>query len=381
MDPLYGAARAILFRLDAERAHDLVLRSMALAARSRALTALARWIYCPPPHPGLGQELFGIRFPSPVGLAAGLDKNGVAIDLWAALGFGFVEVGTVTPGQGQPGNDKPRLARLKADRALVNRMGFNNRGVDALVERLKVRRSTIPVGANLGKAKITPNERAAEDYLYGLRAVWAHVDYITINISSPNTPGLRDLQAVDALAPLLEAIVSEGRALAAAGGKKRPILLKISPDLADDDLDRAADVAKATGVDGIIATNTTLRREGLLERPPIEGGISGAPLKARAAECAARLSRRVGDALPIVGVGGIESGQDAYDRLRAGASLVQVYSALIYSGPSIVGQIAESLFALLQRDGYSRVGEVSGASLRRSLALDSACSSTPPSGS
>lgn len=365
MDLLYGLARAILFRLEAEQAHDLTLRALSVASSSRLLSALAALRYAPPARPELAQELFGLRFPSPIGLAAGLDKNGVAIDLWAALGFGFVEVGTVTPGAGQPGNDKPRLARLKADRALVNRMGFNNRGADALAARLAARRSKIPVGANLGKAKVTPNDRAAEDYVLGLRAVWAHVDYVTLNVSSPNTPGLRDLQAVDALAPLLSAVVEENRRLAAAqAAKPRPILLKISPDLADADLDRVADVALEATIDGIIATNTTLRRDGLSAPAPIEGGISGAPLAARAAECAERLARRVGERLPIVGVGGIESGQDAYDRLGRGASLLQVYTALIYGGPGLPGRIAETLFALLRRDGYSRLSEVIRASLR-----------------
>lgn len=365
MDLLYGLARAILFRLEAERAHDLTLRGLAVVSSSRLLSALASALYAPPPRPELAQELFGLTFPSPVGLAAGLDKNGVAIDLWASLGFGFVEVGTVTPGAGQPGNDKPRLARLKPDRALVNRMGFNNRGADALATRLAARRSKIPVGANLGKAKLTPNERAAEDYVLGLRAVWSHVDYVTLNVSSPNTPGLRDLQAVDALAPLLSAVVEENRRLAAShSAQPRPILLKISPDLADADLDRVADVAIEATIDGIIATNTTLRRDGLSAPPPIEGGISGAPLAARAAECAERLARRVGGRLPIVGVGGIESGQDAYDRLARGASLVQVYTSLIYGGPGLPGRIAETLFALLRRDGYSRLSEVIRASLR-----------------
>lgn len=353
MDPLWGLAKAVLFRLDPERAHDLTLGLMARASRSAALRGLIGALYAPRPDPALAQTVAGLRFPNPVGLAAGLDKNGVAIDAWAALGFGFVEVGTVTPGAGQPGNDRPRLERLPPDHALVNRMGFNNQGADALARRLAARTSTIPVGANLGKAKTTPNEQAADDYAAALTAVWPHVDYVTLNVSSPNTPGLRDLQAVEALAPLIARVLVENRRLAEAHGRAaRPIFLKIAPDLADDDVDRVADLALAEGLHGLIATNTTLGRAGLRQQPTIAGGLSGRPLKARAQAVTARLGARVGSRLPIIGVGGLETGDDVYARLTAGASLVQVYTALIYAGPALVGRLTRALLANLRRDGY-----------------------------
>ena len=344
MDLAYALVRPLLFRLDAEDAHEHTLALAAWVARSPALTALARALVGAVPDPRLARRVMGLDFPSPIGLAAGLDKNGVAIDLWAALGFGFVEVGTVTPGAGQPGNDRPRLARVVEDRALVNRMGFNNAGVDALVERLRARRTRIPVGANLGKAKLTPNERALDDYLVGLRAVWAHVDYVTINVSSPNTPNLRDLQAVESLGPLLRALVDEAGRLAAQGdGRRRPLVLKVSPDLADDDLDAVADVAVAAGVDGVMATNTTIRRELLSRRPPIEGGVSGAPLRPRAQACVERLAARLAGRAALIGVGGIGDGPSAAARLMAGADLVQVYSALVFEGPGLVARIQRHL--------------------------------------
>ncbi|MCC7381783.1 MAG: quinone-dependent dihydroorotate dehydrogenase [Deltaproteobacteria bacterium] len=369
-DPLYALARAILFHLDAERAHHAVLRGAALAARSRVLCALARLLYAPPPDPRLSQRLFGLDFPSPIGLAAGLDKDGVAIDLWAALGFGFVEVGTVTPGQGQPGNDRPRLWRLPAEGALVNRMGFNNLGADALARRLAARRSRIPIGANIGKAKATPLEQAGDDYASALRAVFPHVDYVAINVSSPNTPGLRDLQAVDALGPLVARIVEENQRLAAevgGGARPRPLLLKISPDLADEDLDRIADLAVERGLDGLIATNTTVRPPQLPLAPPMAGGVSGRPLRPRALECTRRLRARLGGRLPIVGVGGIESGDDLYERLAAGASLAQVYTAFVLQGPALLSVLTRDLVARLHREGYSTVVESVG------------CNSTPRS--
>ena len=380
MDPLYALARPFLFRLDAERAHELVLSLAAFTSRSRLLLALTRALYAPAADPRLAQRLFGLDFPSPIGLAAGLDKDGVAIDFWAALGFGFVEVGTVTPGKGQAGNDRPRLARLKADRALVNRMGFNNRGASALAARLAARKSRIPVGANIGKAKDTPLELAAEDYAAALRPVWPHVDYVAINVSSPNTPGLRDLQAIDTLRPLLQRVIEENRSLADALGRSpRPLLLKISPDLADDDLDRIADLAVEQGIDGLIATNTTLRPPALIEAPPFAGGISGRPLADRAGACTERPSRRLRGALPIVGVGGIESAGDAYTRLEGGAQLLQVYSGLVYRGPGLVKQLVRGLLARVSGQGYSTLSEALVDRASRELGAE--CSSTPHSAS
>jgi dihydroorotate dehydrogenase len=352
-DPLYALTRPFLFRLDAERAHHLVLDTAEKIARSPALCTVVETLYGAPKDPRLEQKLLGLTLPTPIGLAAGLDKDGVAIDFWAALGFGFVEVGTVTPGSGQPGNDPPRLARVIPGRALVNRMGFNNKGADALAVRLKQRRTKIPVGANIGKAKATPLDRAAEDYVACLRAVWAEVDYVTINVSSPNTPGLRDLQAVSALEPLLTRVIAENRSMAKDSGKDpRPILLKISPDLADEDLDRVADLSIEVGIDGIIATNTTMSAPFVT---PFPGGISGKPLHDRALACTERLSQRIRGRIPIVGVGGISSADDAWERIRAGAQLVQIYSALIYEGPGLVRALTRGLLARIERDGYSNL--------------------------
>lgn len=357
---LYALARPLLFSLDAERAHRLTLGAASLVSRSPLLLRGVARACAAPADPRLAVDALGLSFPSPLGLAAGLDKDGEAIDLWAALGFGFVELGTVTPIP-QPGNDRPRLARIPPDEAIVNRMGFNNRGAAHLAARLAGRRSRIPVGANLGKGKATPLEQAADDYAEGLAAVFDHADYVTVNVSSPNTPGLRDLQAVEALEPLLDRVVRENRRLASErGSRPRPILLKIAPDLADGDVDLAADLARAKGLDGIIATNTTLRHD-LLSRPaPIQGGVSGRPLAPRAVELARRLYRRLGPELPIVGVGGIGSAEDAYARIRAGARLVQLYSALIYRGPGLVARILRGLGGLLERDGLRAIGDAVG---------------------
>lgn len=362
MDPLYALARPWLFRMDAEDAHRTILRWAGRAAKSRAILAATRAYYRPAPDPILECNVFGLRFTNPLGLAAGLDKDGEAIDLWAALGFGFVELGTVTPGDGQPGNEPPRLVRLIEQEAIVNRMGFNNRGAEHLARQLARRRTAIPCGANLGKAKVTPLEQAADDYEHTLRAVWAVSDYLVINVSSPNTPGLRDLQAVEALAPLLTRARKVERALAELAGRpSRPILLKIAPDLADPDVDAAADLAIETQMDGIIATNTTLRHELVPVKPPIAGGLSGRPLGPRALALVQHLYRRVGKRLPIVGVGGIMSAEDAYARIRAGASLVQIYSGLVYHGPGLVRSILKGLALRLRRDGFTRISEAVGS--------------------
>ena len=285
-------------------------------------------------------------------MAAGFDKDAVAFRRLVALGFGFVEVGTVTPGEGQPGNDPPRLQRIVRDEAIVNRMGFNNRGAAHLVQRLAERTTKIPVGANLGKAKVTPLERASDDYVEAMSTVAPHADYLVINVSSPNTPGLRDLQAISALEPLLAKIVGANRA-------RRPILLKIAPDLADEDVDRVADLSKALELDGIVATNTTLRHELLSTKPAIAGGVSGAPLAPRAEALVRRLKRRTRD-LPIVGVGGIRTAADAYRRVRAGATLIQVYTGFVYAGPALPARIAIGLGELLERDGFSSIHQVVG---------------------
>lgn len=354
-------ARPYLFSLDAERAHVTTLRLAGRAARSPELCQLAAALYAPTPSPRLRIQAFGRTFENPVGLAAGLDKDGEAIDLWAALGFGFVELGTVTPGDGQPGNEPPRLVRVVEDRAIVNRMGFNNHGAPALARRMAARRTRIPCGANLGKAKVTPLEQAPDDYEAGLRAVWPHADYVVVNVSSPNTPGLRDLQAVSALEPLVARVVATSRALAAEQGRPRvPVLLKIAPDLADSDVDAVAELAAGSGLDGIVATNTTLRHDLLSRAPGIAGGVSGAPLAPRALELTRRLFRRLEGRLPIVGVGGIRSADDAWARIRAGATLVQVYTGLIYEGPGLVGSIVQGLDQRLQQSRYDELADAVG---------------------
>lgn len=362
-DTLYSKVlRPWLFSFDAERAHDITLSMAARAAKSGTACGLAGGLYAPAKHRSLAVEAFGLRFDNPLGLAAGLDKNGVAIDLWGALGFGFVEVGTVTPGAGQAGNDKPRLTRVVEDEAIVNRMGFNNLGAPALAKRLSARRTHIPVGANLGKAKVTPLSGAPDDYEATLRAVWADADYIVLNVSSPNTPGLRDLQAVSALEPLLERVVGVNRRLAKLRAREeRPLLLKIAPDLADDDVDAAADLAVATGMHGIIATNTTLRHDLLSRAPGIQGGVSGAPLQPRALALTKRLFRRLEGRIPIVGVGGIRSAEDAWTRLRAGATLLQVYTGFVYAGPGMVRDIVDGLADRIDRGSYAGIAEVVGA--------------------
>lgn len=355
-DLTYAVARPVLFSLDAERAHNLTLKIAGSIARQPALLALTRALYGVKPDPILGQKVFGLDFDHPLGLAAGLDKDGEAIDFWAAVGFGFVELGTVTPGQGQSGNDKPRLERIVEGQGIVNRMGFNNRGAAHLATRLASRTTSVPCGANLGKAKATPLEHAPDDYEAALEAVWPHCDYVVVNVSSPNTPGLRDLQAVDSLAPLIERVMTVNQRRADESGVgPRPILLKIAPDLADEDVDAIADLAVGQKMQGIIATNTTLRHD-LAARPPrIAGGLSGPALIPRALDLTRRLYRRLDGALPIVGVGGIRSADDAYLRIRAGATLVQLYTGLVFKGPALVSDIVSGLQKKLHQDGLESV--------------------------
>ncbi len=351
----------MLFTLDAERAHELTLSIASGLSTQRALLALVRSRYGVRADPRLTQTVFGLRFAHPLGLAAGLDKDGVAIDFWAAIGFAFVELGTVTPGHGQPGNDRPRLERIVEGQGIVNRMGFNNRGADRLTQRLRARRTDVPCGANLGKAKATPLERAADDYEAALRVVWEHCDYVVINVSSPNTPGLRDLQAVDSLAPLVERVMRVNDEQSRLANRPvKPILLKVAPDLADEDIDAIADLALGQKMDGIIATNTTLRHE-LAARPPrIQGGLSGPALAPRALELTRRLYRRLEGALPIVGVGGIRTADDAYARMAAGATLLQVYTALVYEGPSLVHRIVSGLTKRLDEDNLQSIASLVG---------------------
>ncbi|ROH91059.1 quinone-dependent dihydroorotate dehydrogenase [Stagnimonas aquatica] len=336
---LYQLVRPALFALDAERAHDLTLE---LLQRTPALAGLVmgqRRVDAPAP-------LLGLRFPNRVGLAAGLDKNGLCLAAWERFGFGFVEVGTVTP-QPQPGNPRPRMFRLPEHGALINRLGFNNLGMEALARRLELTRSDYSgvLGINIGKNAVTPIERAADDYLLCLRRLHRHADYITVNISSPNTKNLRELQNDAALDGLLLAIAAARRELAQAEGRQAPVLVKIAPDVADEQLPGMVELARKHGMDGLIATNTTLSRSAVAgHRYAAEaGGLSGAPLRARAEQVLRGLRAAAGPDFPLIGVGGIDSGEDALARRAAGADLVQVYTGFIYRGPALVTECARAL--------------------------------------
>ena len=357
---MYALVRPLLFLLDAEAAHRLVVRAMALCARVEFLRSLLRALYAPSPDPRLATEVFGLQFQSCLGLAAGLDKDGEAVAAWEALGFGFVEVGTVTP-RAQPGNPQPRLFRLVPDRALVNRMGFNNLGAEHMAHALDAPHARV-LGVNLGKNKDTPLENAPDDYLAAFRALAERGDYFVINVSSPNTPGLRTLQGADALAGIVKPVISARDAMA----MRKPVMVKLAPDLAIDEAVEIARACEGWGVDGLVISNTTLRREGLQSDPKLvaeAGGLSGAPVR----ELSTAMIRAVAAAtkLPIIGVGGVFSGADAYEKLRAGACLVQLYSGFVYGGPGSVSNVARELSALLARDGFVNVRDAVGADLRR----------------
>jgi dihydroorotate dehydrogenase len=337
-------AKPLLFKLDAERAHHVVFDNLKRAARLPGSTAVLRSLY-DYQHPSLERELFGLRFPNPVGLAAGLDKNAVLTDELAALGFGFVEIGTVTP-RPQPGNPQPRLFRLPADEALINRMGFNNDGAEAVAARLRRRHNRrLIIGGNIGKNKDTPNEQAGDDYVAAFRGLADEVDYFVVNVSSPNTPGLRQLQDKEPLIKLLQQVQEVNR----ARPTPRPLLLKIAPDLTDAQLDDILDIARETQLSGLVATNTTIARPTTLRTPTPAvaaygaGGLSGRPLRERATEVIRYLHQRSQGGLPIIGAGGIHSAHDAQEKLAAGAALVQLYTGFIYEGPGLVRQINQAL--------------------------------------
>jgi len=342
--PVYKSiVKPLLFRLDAERAHHFVFDNLKRAARLPGTGALLRGLY-DYQHPSLAREVFGLKFPNPVGLAAGFDKNAVLTDELASLGFGFVEIGTVTP-RPQPGNPVPRLFRLPQDAALINRMGFNNDGAAAVAARLARRQNRqLIIGGNIGKNKDTPNERAADDYVAAFEALAEVVDYFVVNVSSPNTPGLRELQDKKPLISLLQQV--QARNLLRP--TPRPLLLKIAPDLTDAQLDDILEIARETQLSGLVATNTTISRDGLTTPTPTvagygAGGLSGRPLRARATEVIAYLHQKSQGALPIIGAGGIHSAQDALEKLAAGATLVQLYTGFIYEGPGLVSQINRAL--------------------------------------
>lgn len=359
---MYKMLRPLLWRLDAERAHDLALSLMQTVGRRRRAVAALRRRYAV--HaPELAVRAFGIDFPSCIGLAAGLDKNGQAVPALEALGFGFIEVGTVTP-RPQAGNPRPRLWRLPRHHALINRMGFNNAGAAALAANLAASAplTTVPVGVNIGKNRDTPMEAALDDYVQSLQSLYPLAAYIVVNVSSPNTPGLRDLQQAQALDQLVSALTSERDRLAAIHGEPvRPLLVKVAPDMTAADLDAIVDVCLQRGVSGIVATNTTVARPGLDgadAAPP--GGLSGAPLLQPSNRIIAAVYRRVGSKLPIIGVGGIMSAADAYAKIKAGARLVQVLTGFVYEGPRFVQDLKAGLLELLARDGLSRVEDAVG---------------------
>jgi dihydroorotate dehydrogenase len=349
------ALQPALFALDAERAHDLTMAALRQPIVQRALQWTGGAV-----DPRLHQQVLGLPFDHPLGLAAGLDKQGAALGAWAALGFAFAEIGTVTP-RPQPGNPKPRLFRLRDDHAIINRFGFNSLGADRVAANLRAcGRPAIRVGVNVGRNKETPNEQAADDYVRVVERLHPFADYFAVNVSSPNTAGLRDLQESHALRALVVAVV---RRVGELSPRAVPVLVKVSPDLAPDDLLRTVDAAIEGGAAGVIATNTTIARDGLRTAGPRAtetGGLSGAPIRARAEEACRRLFAHLGPSIPIVGVGGIFDAEDAYRRIRAGATLVQIYTGLVYEGPGSIRRIVRGLVDRLARDGFSSVTEAIG---------------------
>ncbi|MFJ2033880.1 quinone-dependent dihydroorotate dehydrogenase [Streptosporangium sp. NPDC087985] len=343
----------VLSRLDAEDVHHLTLGALRLLSVTPVVKRLVHRRLAPR-DPALRVQAFGVHFPGPFGLAAGFDKDAGCVEAMSALGFSHVEVGTITA-HAQPGNARPRLFRLVRDRAIINRMGFNNAGASAAA-RMLGRPRGVPaiVGVNIGKTKVVPESEAVHDYVASAGELAPLADYLVVNVSSPNTPGLRDLQAVDLLRPLLTAV----KEVADSTPKRTPLLVKIAPDLADDDVDAVADLALELGLDGIIATNTTISREGVSSTET--GGLSGRPLKARSLEVLRRLRSRVGDRLVLVSVGGVENVDDVWERLLAGATLVQGYSALIYEGPLWAHRIHRGLARRLRRHGVTDLREIIG---------------------
>jgi dihydroorotate dehydrogenase len=341
---VYALARPFLFCLDAERAHDLALASIEAAYRAGLNPLLAAK---PAPLP---TTVFGIEFPNPVGLAAGLDKNGAHIDALAALGFGFIEIGTTTP-RPQPGNPKPRMWRLPEHQAVINRLGFNNAGVDTLVRNVECARRAGVLGINIGKNKDTPNESAVEDYRYCLERVYACAGYVTVNISSPNTQGLRDLQEEETLKRFIGTLREAQEKLAVRHGARKPMLLKIAPDLSESEMDGVAQVLLAAKIDGLICTNTTIDRSAIAGARHAEetGGLSGKPLFEKANSVLSNMAKRLGGRIPLIGVGGILSGADAAAKISAGASLVQFYSGMIYRGPALIAESVEAIRRLASR--------------------------------
>ena len=335
---MYSLLRSFLFLLSAENAHYFTTSALKFLLKIPG----TKLLFSGKKYPTIAKEVMGIKFPNPVGLAAGFDKNADYLHEMGALGFGFVEIGTVTP-KGQPGNPKPRLFRLKSDQALINRMGFNNHGVDIAIEKLKQRPGTLIVGGNIGKNKVTPNEQAVEDYLVCFQKMFDHVDYFVVNVSSPNTPNLRDLQEKEPLKKLLGRLQEENDTYQ----KRKPILLKIAPDLTDEQLDDILEIVETTKIEGVIATNTTIQRTDLNTSPSTlenigAGGLSGKPLSDRSTEVVKYLRQR-NTSMVLIGVGGIMNAQDAISKLNAGADLVQLYTGFIYGGPKLIQNISRAI--------------------------------------
>ena len=352
--------RPVLFQFDPETVHGLAVAWLKVlgAPGARSVVRAATVVR----DPALESTVAGLTFPSPVGLAAGFDKDGEALPGLEALGFGFLEAGTLTP-RPQPGNDRPRLFRFPSAEAIVNRMGFNNAGAAAAAKRFSARppKLGVPLGFNIGKNKATPNERAVEDYLAGMEALFPFADFFVANVSSPNTPGLRDLQAPSELEPLMRFLSAKASSLAAASEKPAPpLFIKISPD--EEVAEATVDIALRTGFSGIVASNTTRSREGLPPDAPAEGGVSGRPLFRKSTDLVRRIHRASKGRLALVGVGGVSSPRDAYEKILAGASLVEVYTGFIYQGPTFVRDLHRGLLEFLRKDGFRSVQDAVGRS-------------------
>jgi dihydroorotate dehydrogenase len=359
--------KPMLFRMDPEKAHHLTIDGMHAVAGIPGGRAFLRGLYAVPQYPELETTLWDIPFANPVGLAAGLDKNAKAVQGFSSIGFSFMEVGTVTP-KPQAGNDLPRLFRLPEDAALINRMGFNNVGVDAMAHNLQqAGRHSIPVAINIGKNKTTPNEHAQDDYRACIRGLYGYGEFFVVNISSPNTPDLRSLQHGDDLSRLLDAVQDEMQLQHQKhGGAPKPVLVKVAPDLQDEELLYMVKTIVRSGVAGIIASNTTISRDGLTHRHQGEtGGLSGKPLTDRSTCLIHKIYAATEGKLPIIGSGGIFTANDAYDKICAGASLVEIYTALIYEGPELIRHINEGLSNLLKDDGFRHISQAVGSAHRR----------------
>lgn len=354
---MYSLMKSVLFRFPAERIHHLVFGFLKLLTLVPPLGSLVRR-FLGVRDPVLAQDVLGRRFPGPLGLAAGFDKNAAAVDSWGAIGFGFSEVGTVTASP-QPGNPSPRLFRLPEDRAILNRMGFNNHGAGNAANNLRRRRSSDPVGINIGKTKVVPAEDAVRDYVASASMLTGLADYMVVNVSSPNTPGLRDLQAVESLRPILTAV----RDVATI-----PVLVKIAPDLDGADIDAVTDLVVQLGLAGIVATNTTISRDGLTTPASTvaamgAGGISGAPVADRSRQVLARIHERAGDRIVIISVGGVETPEDVWDRITHGAHLVQTYTGFVFTGPGLIRGTNKLVARRLRQGGFASLAEAVGSAV------------------